>query len=416
MRFSVIYTALSATVAHAAYSGDIVQYWVEQSSLLVNGTIIGGLASPPSSWATAAVQGAVLTAAVHAKKESLAFQQLAVSHAAHNALIWLFHGTRNYNAVDASLRAIIPQIGLDPKSDAGKKAVSLGRASAAKVAKARADDGLNDFVDYVYGNKTPGIYQTTPGGNPIPDTPQAPFVRPWAGLGDITPFRGPPPLPISDPKYEADVLELKEIGAQNSTKRTAYQTDTAYFWRESSVTAWNRLAHSVIGSKLATDVPASAKFYAQFNYALANAALAGWATKYAYSTWRPVTAIQRLDVWLPSGRNVSDASWGPLLRPTPSHPDYVSGHSTFGGAAAAVIRAWNGGDVVDAVLSSNVTLDGRGVITRRFTSLKAAAEENSKSRVYGGIHFNLAGFPGITVGENAALATLKNFDKFWDQY
>lgn len=32
------------------------------------------------------------------------------------------------------------------------------------------------------------------------------------------------------------------------------------------------------------------------------------------------------------------------------------------------------------------------------------------------IHFNLAGFPGITVGENAALATLKNFDKFWDQY
>lgn len=91
-------------------------------------------------------------------------------------------------------------------------------------------------MDYVYGNKTPGVYQTTPGGNAFPDTPQAPFVRPWAGIGDITAFRGPPPLPISDPKYEADVLELKEIGAQNSTKRTAYQTDTAYFWRESSVT------------------------------------------------------------------------------------------------------------------------------------------------------------------------------------
>lgn len=379
---------------------------VEQSSLLVNGTIIGGLASPPSSWATAAVQAAVLTAAVHAKSEPLAFQQLAVSHAAHNALIWLFHGTRNYNAVDASLRSITPQIGLDPASPAGKKAVALGRAAAGKVAKARADDGINDFVDYVYGNKTPGVYQTTPGGSAFPDTPQAPFVRPWAGIGDIAAFRGPPPLPISDPKYEADVLELKEIGAQNSTKRTAYQTDTAYFWRESSVTyvpylpppldtaanappnrQWNRLAHSIVGSKLATDVPASAKFYAQLNYALANAALAGWATKYAYSTWRPVTAIQRLDVWLPSGRNVSDAAWGPLLRPTPSHPDYVSGHSTFGGAAAAVLRAWVGGDAVDAVLSSNVTLDGRGVITRRITSLRAAAEENSKSRVYGGVSY-----------------------------
>lgn len=98
-----------------------------------------------------------------------------------------------------------------------------------------------------------------------------------------------------------------------------------------------------------------------------------------------MTAIQRLDVWLPSGRNVSDPAWGPLLRPTPSHPDYVSGHSTFGGAAAAVLRAWVGGDAVDAVVSSNVTIDGRGVITRRFTSLRAAAEENSKSRVYGGV-------------------------------
>ena len=98
-----------------------------------------------------------------------------------------------------------------------------------------------------------------------------------------------------------------------------------------------------------------------------------------------MTAIQRTDIWLPSGRNVSDPSWTPLLRPTPSHPDYVSGHSTIGGAAAAVLTAFNGGDKVEFTLSSNATLDNRGVITRTFTSLKAAAEENSKSRVFGGV-------------------------------
>lgn len=158
------------------------------------------------------------------------------------------------------------------------------------------------------------------------------------------------------------------------------------------ISGWNRIAHSVVGNKLATDVVASAKFYAQLNYALANAALAAWATKYAYSTWRPVTAIQRQDIWLPSGRNVSDPSWTPLLRPTPPHPDYVSGHSTSGGAASAVIREWNGGDKADFVYSSNVTLDNRGLITRRYTSLRAAAEENSKSRVYGGVRVSLS-FP-----------------------
>ena len=42
---------------------------------------------------------------------------------------------------------------------------------------------------------------------------------------------------------------------------------------------WNRLAHGVVGSSLATDVVASAKFYAQLNYALANAAIATWESK-----------------------------------------------------------------------------------------------------------------------------------------
>lgn len=108
-------------------------------------------------------------------------------------------------------------------------------------------------------------------------------------------------------------------------------------------------------------------------------------SRFTYNTWRPVTAIQRTDVWLPSGLNLSDPSWTPLLRPTPSHPDYVSTHSTFGGAAAAVIRIWNGGDKIDATVSSNVTFDNRGVITRTYKSLKEAAEENSKSRVFGGV-------------------------------
>jgi len=42
---------------------------------------------------------------------------------------------------------------------------------------------------------------------------------------------------------------------------------------------------------------------------------------------------------------------------------------------------------ISATLSTNVTLDGRGVITRTYTSLKAAAEENPKSRVFGGVSF-----------------------------
>lgn len=46
-----------------------------------------------------------------------------------------------------------------------------------------------------------------------------------------------------------------------------------------SLRGWNRLAHAVVGNSLATDVVVSAKFYAQLNYALANAAIASWDAK-----------------------------------------------------------------------------------------------------------------------------------------
>ena len=82
---------------------------------------------------------------------------------------------------------------------------------------------------------------------------------------------------------------------------------------------------------------------------------------------------------------MSDPEWTPLLTPTPNHQDYLSTHATFGGAAGAVIRNWNGGDAVNVLLSSNVTVDGIGVITRRITSIEQAVKDNGNSRVFGGV-------------------------------
>jgi hypothetical protein len=87
------------------------------------------------------------------------------------------------------------------------------------------------------------------------------------------------------------------------------------------------------------------------------------------------------------------------LTPTPNHQDYLSTHATFGGAAAAVIRVWNGGDEINITLSSNVTLDNVGVVTRHITNLTAAAKENGDSRVFGGIHFQFSSDIGIKIGD-----------------
>ncbi|KAL6706875.1 hypothetical protein ACN47E_005018 [Coniothyrium glycines] len=416
MKLSGIVVVLSAGLVAAQYPRDIVQYWVDQSALLANNTLIGGLQSPPSGWFEAVVQASIYVAALETKNESLAFQQLAVSHAAHDSLTWTFHGTRNFGNIFKATQDILVAINISESDDRYWRAAAIGRKAAIRVTNARQDDKLNNFVNYVYKPATPGVYQRTPGSAFVaPDTPQARYLRPFGGIGDITRFRAPSPPAWNSSGYESILDFVKTQGERNSTVRTPYNTETAYFWRESSPIQWNRVAHNVIGNRYAKDVVSSAKFYLQLNYAHANAAIVSWDSKAYYNTWRPVTAIQRTDKWLPSGKNVSNPSWTPLLSPTPNHQEYTSTHATFGGAAAAVIKAWNNGsDAIDIQLSTNGT--SIGVLTRRYTSLQQAVKDNGDSRVYGGVHFQFSSDIGSKVGDAVGLATLQAFDKNWDKF
>ncbi len=103
---------------------------MDQTAILSNGTLIGGLQSPPSAWLGAVVQAAIYNAAVQTQHESLAFQQLAVSHAAHNSLNWLFHGTRQYASDDAALASVLGAIGINASSTDGLNAGRIGRSAA----------------------------------------------------------------------------------------------------------------------------------------------------------------------------------------------------------------------------------------------------------------------------------------------
>ena len=115
---------------------------IDQSAILANGTIIGGLQSPPSAWFEAIVQGAIYLAAVNSQHQDLAFQQLTVSHAAHDVLDWTFHGTRLYPSIDAALKAVLGPIGVNATSLGGENATQIGREAAARVIAERWNDGI----------------------------------------------------------------------------------------------------------------------------------------------------------------------------------------------------------------------------------------------------------------------------------
>ena len=99
-------------------------------------------------------------------------------------------------------------------------------------------------------------------------------------------------------------------------------------WHRAQIT----LALAVINR---LDLPDKVRLFALVQVASADAAIACWDAKYLYNSWRPVTAINALKIGASS--DGSESIWEPLL-PTPAHPEYVSGHSTFSGAAAEVLR------------------------------------------------------------------------------
>jgi hypothetical protein len=167
--------------------------------------------------------------------KSLEFQQIAVSHAAHNALAWVFHGTRLYPSIDNALMTIQTQIVASGDSFNQTQAIATGRLAALEEVTSRTDDGISNFVGYEYGPPIPGIYQvTTKNYSFPPDDPQIPFVKLFAIQKPATAYIAPPPPGVHDASYEGYLAYTKAVGGANSTTRTQDQTDIALFWRESA--------------------------------------------------------------------------------------------------------------------------------------------------------------------------------------
>jgi len=346
---------------------------------------------------------------VHARGAS---PEAAVAAAARGVLVPLLQqlpppfsdcvtGAKVVEGVEAEYAAAIGAI---PNGPAKRAGLAVGRAAAAAILKARTADGSDTpLFDTAYPQGTqPGEYRFTPGS----DFAFAP------GWGDVTPFvlrtavqfRPGPPYALTSQRYARDFFEVKRLGGDGVTTpsaRTADQTEIARFWVESSPLLWNRIARSVAaGKKL--DLWESARLFGLLNMALADGYVATFNTKYqAYNFWRPVTAI-RDAANDGNPRTVADPTWTPLV-PTPPIPDYDSGHSVEGGAAAQVLKRFFGSDRIRFEACSYTLLAGQtctdaSPVLRRYTSFSQASAENGLSRILVGFHFRKAVNAGIDHG------------------
>ncbi len=315
--------------------------------------------------------------------------EAAAAGAAHRALVALYPKQREQ--LDAILVRCLSELPGGAARDGGAE---LGRFVADRVLTWRRQDVAANLGRYQVRSGI-GLWQ------PTPPAFQAPLLPDW---GNVEPFvikpgtqvRPPGPPPLASAAYAAAFNEVKALGGKQSRERTEEQTQIAHFWADNAGTStppghWNLIAQDVARQQ-GTSLTENARLFALLNISLADAGILCWVIKFSYDFWRPVTAIQQADADN-NPDTAPDPDWLPLLD-TPPFPSYTSGHSTFSGAAAAVLATVFARD--DIRFSS--TSEGLPGVRRSYSGFWAAAEEAGMSRIYGGIHYQFDNTDGLAVG------------------
>ncbi|MDO3683497.1 vanadium-dependent haloperoxidase [Micromonospora sp. C28ISP2-4] len=298
---------------------------------------------------------------------------------------------------------------------------SVGEGTAQNMINARANDNSTVNTPYTLINAA-GQWRPTEAGTSAAG-PNWGRVKPFA-LTSSSQFR--PSLPggfpnitamLTSTDYATQVNDVRRLGAATGSTRTADQTQAAFFWANDLDGTYKPpgqlFAHTQIIAK-AKGTANTSKLFALVAMAMADASIAAWDAKYEtdIDLWRPDTAIAEPQndgnpdtVPQPAWEPLSTAADGTHF--SPNFPAYISGHATFAGAWAGIMKRYYG---TDAVTFTATTEDPKAVgVQRTFTSFSAAANENALSRLWLGVHYRWDADAGLATGDAVANRVFGNY-------
>jgi hypothetical protein len=222
-----------------------------------------------------------------------------------------------------------------------------------------------------------------------------PFV-----LDNASKFRPEAPPAVTTAAYATALNEVKSLGQNTSTTRTADETVAAKFWAGPIWNTWNEIADNAALAHH-TNLETTSRLLAILNLTFADSVIAFYDAKYHYAVWRPITAIRMGDS-IGNTAISGDPTWTPLAT-TPADPSYPGAHSVISEVGATVLSAFFGNDG-----QVQVTSDVLPGTVRVFNSFQGVATEAGLSRIFAGVHTRLDHEAGLELGRDAAQLVLRS--------
>lgn len=312
----------------------------------------------------------------------------AAATAGHDTLVGLYPEMKT--ELDQLLTTELATL---PDGAEKQRGVQVGALTSELMLAIRSHDGSDVTPPPLPAATQPGQFRPTP-----PKFAPAVFTH-WDG---VTPFvlnndeqlRPIPPPPLSSDAYAAALNEVKSLGQDSSTTRTADETTQAKFWAAPIWNYWNQIADDAVLAHH-TDLPQAARLFADMDLSFADGAISFYDAKYHYDLWRPITAIREAAT---DGNpaTIADPNWTPLAT-TPADPSYPGAHSVVSEAGATVLSAFFGNH--DDITVTSEVLPG---VVRHFDSYQEAAREAGQSRIFAGVHTRLDHNAGLRLGRDVA--------------
>ena len=421
----LIAAGMIPTTAMASEPANMVLVWNENAINVIASAPAGsagyGQAPPLAALSLAMVQGAVYDA-VNAidgghqpylaglSAPSSASKAAAAAQAAHDVLTHLLLTPAPQpviDRVDAMLADSLTQLaqaGVDPTAVADGRAV--GSAAAAAMVLARSTDGRFDVEPFVPGDgSVPGEWVLVPplNGNAFG---QFATVKPLT-LKSSGQFKTEGPPALTSDQYTAEFNEVKALGAQSGSSRTAAQTALAGFVTANPLFFMNKGLRDIsIAQGLGT--ADQARLFAKTSMASADGLIGCWYNKKLWSNWRPQTAIQQAGT---DGNPATepDEHWMSLFATAP-YPDNPSGYNCYTAGLWYSAKFFFGTDKISFSLTSPgvpanpaagnpIGVPGG---TRNYTRLTDVVDDTINGRIFNGFHFRSTDVQGAWLGKKAA--------------